>query len=784
MVRYQEARHIGEGLARDAVASLATEIDADAALDGRRQPDAARPRRRSSKCRVPGEGPCTSWPRTARPARRRCSAPSAATASPRSSPGRRCAGCSRCCAAPSSPGGRSRSVERHTRGRRQRRRDLPRRRARRRRRSTSRSLPRGAARARRARARRSASARCCRRPARCSLGADDVPGFGWRTYRAVEGDGPETAARSPGFGMLANDHLRVDRRPATTARSRSRPRTASRSAAPTGSSTAATAATPTTTRRPTTTCSSTGRTSVRVDDRRVRTRAGPPARRRGVPSGRATRSATSGACVRRGEETALVEVRTTLELARARAVRARPRRVRQPLPRPPAARALPAAGAGRRLGTPSARSPSSSGASRPRADRTSAACRRSCRAASSTAPTATSALARPPRRPARVRGGRRRHASSRSRCCARPATSRAPSSQLRPNPAGPLDPLEGPQLQGHHVVEYAVAAPPRRLARRRGCYDAADEFLVPLERVRGGGLPGASRPPIGSDAPRRRAPASPRSRREPGGLVVRRVQPVPAPVDRRRRARRRAGARGWIVDLLGGPLEPFAGEVALGAWEIATLQPRLTACDAPGGLTSLVGEREHLDGRLEAGDRARPEGDDWHCRRRGGGRSRRSSTIWPGSAHADEARREVHDRAEQVALADEHLARREPDPHRRAASGRPRPPRAAPASIATASTASPATNIASSPMSFTSRGARPRRRTSTTTCSNRATSSSSSVAVRRWASAVNPTRSAKPTTASVVLCSRRRDAPQRVAPARDRRRGAGARCRAPARAAA
>src|SRR5262249_13824454 len=62
---------------------------------------------------------------------------------------------------------------------------------------------------------------------------------------------------------------------------------------------------------------------------------------------------------------------------------------------------------------------------------------------------------------------------------------------LRPNPAGPLDPLEGPQLQRHLALDYAV------LLHRGDVQDAdlpaiADDVLVPLERVRGGGWPGAS----------------------------------------------------------------------------------------------------------------------------------------------------------------------------------------------------------------------------------------------------------------------------------------------------
>ena len=45
------------------------------------------------------------------------------------------------------------------------------------------------------------------------VAADRVPGFGWRTYRAVEGAGPGTAVRAEGH-TLANEHLQVEVDPA------------------------------------------------------------------------------------------------------------------------------------------------------------------------------------------------------------------------------------------------------------------------------------------------------------------------------------------------------------------------------------------------------------------------------------------------------------------------------------------------------------------------------------------------------------------------------------------
>src|SRR6185295_3157358 len=65
---------------------------------------------------------------------------------------------------------------------------------------------------------------------------------------------------------------------------------------------------------------------------------------------------------------------------------------------------------------------------------------------------------------------------------------------MRPNPAGPLDALEGPQLLGRHVVDYAVL-PHRGDWRAARLHDAADELLVSLERVRAVGATDATLSP-------------------------------------------------------------------------------------------------------------------------------------------------------------------------------------------------------------------------------------------------------------------------------------------------
>jgi alpha-mannosidase len=140
---------------------------------------------------------------------------------------------------------------------------------------------------------------------------------------------------------------------------------------------------------------------------------------------------------------------------------------------------------------------------------------------------------------------------------------------LRPNPAGPLDPLEGPQVQGHQVAEYALL-PHRGDWQAARLHDAADELLVPLERVRGGGVAGAHRPPTGRTLRVEGAQVSAVTR-EAGRLEVRLVNASPEP-GRATIAIAEAPATGWVIDLLGRPLGPLEGELALRPWEIVTLR--------------------------------------------------------------------------------------------------------------------------------------------------------------------------------------------------------------------
>ena len=92
---------------------------------------------------------------------------------------------------------------------------------------------------------------------------------------------------------------------------------------------------------------------------------------------------------------------------------------------------------------------------------------------------------------------------------------------LRPNPAGPLDPLEGPQLQGHARARLRGAPPPRRLAdardlrgRRRRAPRAARARArwrlarAPTSRRPVSALRRRRRRGVGAAARRRRAPRS------------------------------------------------------------------------------------------------------------------------------------------------------------------------------------------------------------------------------------------------------------------------------------
>jgi len=140
---------------------------------------------------------------------------------------------------------------------------------------------------------------------------------------------------------------------------------------------------------------------------------------------------------------------------------------------------------------------------------------------------------------------------------------------MRASPAGYPYPLEGPQMLGRRTFEYALV-PHRGGWRDANLYDAADEVLVPLERIRAGGVAGARHDATGArlqvDGVRVSAVL-----RDPGGLVARVFNPSPDPAAAAVE-HDGAPATGWTVDLAGRPVARFEGAVELRPWEIATLR--------------------------------------------------------------------------------------------------------------------------------------------------------------------------------------------------------------------
>jgi alpha-mannosidase len=129
---------------------------------------------------------------------------------------------------------------------------------------------------------------------------------------------------------------------------------------------------------------------------------------------------------------------------------------------------------------------------------------------------------------------------------------------MRPLPAGPEDPLTGPQLQGLQTVRYAL---------RLGAgdpYALAEDAFVPLQVARGEGQ--GQRPDRGQALSVTGAQVS-AVRREGGAVHVRVFNPTAALT-----TVRIDGHRGWLVDLRGRPLEPFEDEFDLAPHRIASVE--------------------------------------------------------------------------------------------------------------------------------------------------------------------------------------------------------------------
>jgi mannosylglycerate hydrolase len=141
---------------------------------------------------------------------------------------------------------------------------------------------------------------------------------------------------------------------------------------------------------------------------------------------------------------------------------------------------------------------------------------------------------------------------------------------LRPNPAGPLDRLEGPQLKTVLALDYAIV-PHAGTAFDADLAGLADDVLVPLERVRGGGWRGASAPASGQLLEVDGAEVSALLRDESGALVLRAVNrtPIAGAVTVSRDG---APVAGRVVDLAGSDVAPFEGRRALRPWELLTVR--------------------------------------------------------------------------------------------------------------------------------------------------------------------------------------------------------------------
>jgi len=127
---------------------------------------------------------------------------------------------------------------------------------------------------------------------------------------------------------------------------------------------------------------------------------------------------------------------------------------------------------------------------------------------------------------------------------------------LRPLPAGPMTPVEGPQLLGPVQVRYALAVgdvDPYRMAT-----DVLDPLLT------SGSFGGGDRPARGSALSVRGAEVS-SVRRQGGRVEVRVFNPGPTAT-----TVEIVGRSGWLVDLRGRPLSPFEGSFELRSQGIAT----------------------------------------------------------------------------------------------------------------------------------------------------------------------------------------------------------------------
>jgi mannosylglycerate hydrolase len=148
---------------------------------------------------------------------------------------------------------------------------------------------------------------------------------------------------------------------------------------------------------------------------------------------------------------------------------------------------------------------------------------------------------------------------------------------LRPNAAGPAIAVEGAQMLGRQLRRYGVLVHAGGW-REAELYRRADEFLLPFEVAPVGPGPqphGGERPPAGRSLRVTGAEVS-AVLRDGAALIVRLFNPAPEPVvadvGGTGPGTRGCPPSGSVVDLTGRVLRPFPGQVGLRPGEIATLR--------------------------------------------------------------------------------------------------------------------------------------------------------------------------------------------------------------------
>lgn len=143
--------------------------------------------------------------------------------------------------------------------------------------------------------------------------------------------------------------------------------------------------------------------------------------------------------------------------------------------------------------------------------------------------------------------------------------------QLRPNPAGPPVVTEGAQMPGRQRLEYSVMVHEGDW-QDADLYRRADEALVPLEAAPAAG---ADRRPLAGELLRIEGAEVSAVHRQEGALVVRLFNPTGEPTSARVAIPGDGGlmaASGDVIDLRGRPVEPFEGSTKVGPGAIVTLR--------------------------------------------------------------------------------------------------------------------------------------------------------------------------------------------------------------------